>query len=114
MTDQIGETLTELSQGELVTVIVAGARYSGEVIKIDRRKCDLVAGIMEDGYISVELKADKETTERHELPTEYLLVSATEDVPLSWEDASVSVYNPDTGEAVDSVGTVTGIRSGSG
>ncbi|MFB6187932.1 MAG: hypothetical protein ABEI86_13850 [Halobacteriaceae archaeon] len=113
MTDKIGKTLTEVSQGEVITVIVADDRYKGEVIEINRQKCNLVAGFMEDGYIGVKIKAEEETIERHELPTDYLLVSATEDVPRSWKDPRVSVYNSTDGETADGLGTVTEIRFGS-
>jgi len=113
MPDKIGETLTELSQGEVITIIGAADRYCGEVIEINRQKCNLNSGFMEDGYIGVKLKVEKETIERHELPTDYLLVSATEDVPQSWKYPRVSVYNLTEGETADRLGTVEEIRIGS-
>jgi len=49
---------------------------------------------MEDSYISVQLRVDNESVSRHNLATEYLLVSATEEAPRSWIQAPVSIFDP--------------------
>lgn len=79
----MGEELSTLDQGDLVTVATAMRRYRGDVVGIDRQQCDFVEGVIEDGYISVQLHIDSESVNRYELATEYLLVSATEETPRS-------------------------------
>lgn len=111
MGTQVGEQLLTLNQGDLITVTAAETHYRGEVVEINRQKCDLVAGFMEDGYIGVQLRVDNESVNRHDLATEYLLVSATEEALRSWSLATVSMYDPVEDTTTEPLGQVP--RSGS-
>lgn len=111
METQVGEQLSILEQGDLVTVTAAGTRYRGEVVGINRQQCELVAGFMEDGYIGVQLCADNESVNRNDLATEYLLVSATEEAPRSWSQATVSLYDPVEDTATEALGDVSEIET---
>lgn len=110
MGTQVGEQLSSLNKSDPVTVIAAGTRYPGEVVGINRRQCDLVAGFMEDGYIGVQLRVDKESVNRHDLATKYLLVTATEEAPQSWSQATVSMYDPVEDTAIEVLGAVSEIK----
>jgi len=110
MSNQVGEKLIGLNHGDVPTIITADALYRGEVININRQMCNLTAGFMEDGYIGIELKAEEKIIKQHNLPSRYLFVSATEDVPQSWSNPTVSTYKPATGEIIETLGTVTEIK----
>ncbi|WP_049982483.1 hypothetical protein [Halorubrum sp. BV1] len=111
MGTQVGEQLSTLNQGDLVTVTAAETHYRGEVVGVNRQQCDLVAGFMEDGYIGVQLRVDNESLNRNDLATEYLLVSATEEVPRSWSQATMSIYDPVEDTAIEALGAVSEIET---
>lgn len=111
MGTQVGEKLSTLNQSDLVTVTAAETHYRGEVVEINRQQCDLVAGFMEDGYIGVQLRVDDESANRHGLATECLLLSATEEAPKSWSQATVSIYDPTEDTVVEALGAVSEIET---
>jgi hypothetical protein len=112
MPDQLGEQLTELNRGDSVIVTVEDIQYDGEVIETQRWMCELNQGFMEPGAVSIEIKLSAETATRYELPWEYILVSATENAPQSWDEPQASVYEPTEDETTTGLGTVTGIKAG--
>lgn len=114
MSEQLGEKLTKLNRGDSVVVTIGGARYDGEVTEVKRWMCELNHGIMESGEFSIRIKLSTETVNQYELPAEYILISATEDVPQSWDVPQASVYEPLEDETVMDLGAVTGIKSRNG
>lgn len=66
---------------------------------------------MEDSYIGVQIFVDDESVNRHDLATEYLLVSATEEAPRSWSQATVSMYDPVEDTAIGALGAVSEIET---
>ena len=111
MPESLGEQLTQLNYGDSVAVTVEDAQYGGEVIEIKRWMCDLNQGFMESGEISIRIELDAETLSRHELPEEYILITATENVPQSWDVPQASVYEPIGNETATDLGTVTELKT---
>lgn len=111
MPESLGEQLTQLNYGDSVAVTVEDAKYVGEVIEIKRWMCELNQGFMESGEISIRIELDAETLNRHELPGEYISITATEDVPQSWDVPQASVFEPIENETAADLGTVTELET---
>lgn len=110
MTEQLGEKLTELNDGDSVILSIEGNQYKGDVTNTKRWMCELVGGIMESGDILIYLALRAETIKRHSPLTEHLLITATEAVPQAWEDPQASFYDSIEGETVAHIGTVAGVE----
>jgi hypothetical protein len=110
MSESIGEQLIKLNRGDSVAVLVEDTQYDGEVDEIKRWRCELNQGFMESGEISIRIELDAETLSRHELSSEYISITATENVPQSWDVPQVSVYEPIENEIVTDLGTVTEVE----
>lgn len=111
MSEPLGEQLTKLNHGDSVTITVDDARYDGEVIETNRWMCELNQGFMESGAISIRVELSAETISRHKLPGEYLLISATENAPQSWDVPQASVYETTENETGRDLGAVTEINT---
>lgn len=110
MAKQIGEQLTELDSHDSVLVNIDGERYEGDVADTERWMCELVAGFMESGSISIYVKLSAETINHQDPPTDDLVITATENVPRDWEEPQASFHDPIEDEIVEQVGTVDYIR----
>lgn len=111
MSESLGEQLAQLKRGDSVAVTVEDAQYGGEVIEIKRWMCELNQGFMESGEISIRIELDTETLSRHELPGEYISITATENVPQSWDIPQASVYKSIENETAADLGTVTELET---
>jgi hypothetical protein len=109
MSSSLGKRLTGLQKGDSVVVTVDGEQYTGEVIDKNRQKCDLVAGVMEDGYIGVYLQLDSETVDKYGLTSEHLVMGATEEVAGDFEPPTASVYDISEKESITSLGEIEDI-----
>lgn len=114
MADQLGERLTDLSRGDSVAVRIEGAEYDGAVIEVNRTMCELEQGFMQSGAISVGVELTPETVGRYELSREFVLISATETAPRSWEVPEASFCEPVEGKTGMELGAVTELEIGSG
>ena len=59
----------------------------------------------------VQLRVDDESVNRHDLATEQLLVSATEEAPRSWSPTPVSIYDPAEDTAIQGLAAVPEIET---
>lgn len=109
MSQDLGWQLTELQLGDSVVATVDEEEYVGEVAKTNRQKCDLVAGFIEDGYISVYLQVRPETADKYDLSTQYLVIGSTETAPNDFELPTASVYNMSEEELITRLGEVSEI-----
>lgn len=110
MIESLGEKLTELQVGDSLIITVSGEHYTGEVVEINRQKCDLVSGFMEDGYIGVYMKLTSQTIEEQNLSVNHILIAATEKVPNDFEPPTASVYDLNSEDSVTSLGKIQDIR----
>jgi hypothetical protein len=109
MSQDLGWQLIELQLGDSVVATVDEEEYVGEVVKTNREKCDLVAGFIEDGYISVYLQVRPETADKYDLSTQYLVIGSTETVPNDFELPTASVYDMSEEELITKLGEVSEI-----
>lgn len=110
MTEQIGERLTELDEGDSIVVTVGDDQYSGDITETKRWMCELIGGFIESGSISIYLNLSPATIERHSPVTDQLVITATEDVPQSWDDPRALYYDPVENETVARIGGVNEVR----
>lgn len=110
MSDSLGKQLTELEPGERVTITVGDYQYAGEVIEKNRTKCELVSGFMESGFVAVDIALEAESIPRDDWSEAQLQITATEDVPMAWEQPTATLYNVKTDPSEKIAGDVTAIN----
>jgi hypothetical protein len=102
MSDPLGKQLTELEPGERVTITVGDHQYTGQVIEKNRTMCELVSEFMESGGVSVDIALETKSIPRDEMTEAQLQITATEDVPMAWEQPTATLYDvkTDTSEKI--------------
>ncbi len=111
MSNSLGQKLVRMHVQEEVSVRIGGDKYIGNIIEINRKKCDLVSGFMEEGYIEIYLNLHPETVNRLGLSTECLRISATEDTPNDFASPIASLYDATGEQLTNQLGEVTEINS---
>lgn len=111
MSNSLGQKLVRMHVQEEVSVRIGGDKYIGNIIEINRNKCDLVSGFMEEGYIEMYLSLHPETVNRLDLSTECLMISATEDTPNDFAAPIASLYDATDEKLTNQLGEVTEINS---
>jgi len=111
MSNSLGQKLVRMRVGEQVSILIGSNEYVGDVIEIEREKCDLVSGFMEEGYIEICLNLHPETVTRQNISKEYLIISATEDTPNDFASPTASLYDKDTDQLRNHLGEVTEVNS---
>jgi len=107
MCEDIGIRLTKLDVEDCIVATIDGKEYIGEITEINRKKCDLVAGFVEDGYISVYIQLNSEIVNKYNISTRYLVISSTEDAPNDFQSPTASVYDMSEENSVEKLGGVT-------
>lgn len=110
MSNGLGEQLTGVAVGDVLTATVDGDQYDGTVSEITRQKCELTQGFIESGYLGVYVEVTTRTAEEHDLSMGHIVISAEEDAPQSWEQPTASSYDDTLGETVTPLGAVTRIE----
>lgn len=110
MSDSLGKQLTKLEPGERVTITVGDYQYIGQVIEKDRTMCELVSGFMESGGITVDIALEAESIPRDDWSEAQLQITATEDVPMAWDQPTATLYNVKTDRSEKIAGDVTAIN----
>jgi len=111
MCEHVGIQLTKLHVGDPIVATIDGEEYTGEITEINRKKCDLVARFVEDGYISVYLQLQPEIVSEQDLSTQYLVISSTEDAPNDFQPPTASAYDMSEENSVEKLGRVTDLNA---
>lgn len=111
MGSSLGRALTDLTEGDVVSIEVDGSRYSGRVTEIERTRGKLMSDTRDYGHVAIRLNLDAEMTNGSEQEFRELLVRATEEVPLAWSRPTASAHDPAAGEPVRDLGAVSDVQS---
>lgn len=109
-TNSLGKQLAAFDSGDEITVGVNDTKYTGTVTQTDRRKCELIQGFMESGYLEVYVKLNSVSAENAKFSASEIVIGAEEDTPRSWEQPSVAAYDNESGETTTVLGEVRRIE----
>lgn len=109
MSNSLGKQFTELESGEHVTITIGDHQYTGHVIEKNRTMCELVSGFMESGGVAVDIALEAESIPRDGLSEAQLQITATEDVPMAWEQPTATLYDVQTDTSQKVAGDVMAI-----
>jgi hypothetical protein len=110
MSDELGQIVADLSEGQTVDVCVGETEYAGEVIDAKRYKGSKDAiGMIEKGEATVIISLDPDTLEKVDNSKTNLKIHVVEVGHFQWRVPEATLIDPKTEDTVD-LGEVTAIE----